>query len=171
MLKTRPRTRNVIPSRQGKATSPRRPAAAAQRLSHVCIGILVDWDDKGPLVNFEGNPRGPVRARISGGPVRIRPPHADTPQEVVLLIDGRANRPPVLLGILQPLDGGDAHAEMEARVDGRRIELEGREEISLRCGEATITLRRNGRIVIRGVQVETRASGVNRIRGGSVAIN
>jgi hypothetical protein len=32
-------------------------------------------------------------------------------------------------------------------------------------------LRRNGRIAISGVQVETRAKGVNRIKGGSVAIN
>jgi hypothetical protein len=171
MLKTRPRTRNVIPSRQAKASEARRQVAAAQPQSHVCIGVLVDWDDKGPLVTFEGNTRGPLRARLSGGTARTRTLRPGETQEVVLLIDSRTGRPPVLLGMLQALGATDGPSMVEARVDGRRVELEGRDEIVLRCGEATITLRRNGRIVIRGVQVETRASGVNRIRGGSVAIN
>ncbi len=56
-------------------------------------------------------------------------------------------------------------------VDGQRVTIEGHDEIVLRCGGASITLRRNGRVVIRGVYVETRSSGVNRIRGGSVRIN
>ena len=40
-----------------------------------------------------------------------------------------------------------------------------------RCGKASITLRRNGRVLIRGFRVETRAEAVNRIKGGSVQIN
>ena len=54
----------------------------------------------------------------------------------------------------------------EARVDGKRVEIEGADEIVLKCGEASIVLRRNGRVVIRGTYVETRARGTNRIRGG-----
>ena len=87
------------------------------------------------------------------------------------MLDSRPGRLPILLGFLQPLPGTAAETELEARVDGRRVELEGRDEIVLRCGEASITLRRNGRVVIRGLQVETRAAGLNRIKGGSVAIN
>jgi hypothetical protein len=60
---------------------------------------------------------------------------------------------------------------IEALVDGKRVTIEAQDEIVLRCGEASITLRRNGRIVIRGTYVETRARGVNRIRGGAVQIN
>ncbi len=60
---------------------------------------------------------------------------------------------------------------LAAEVDGRSVVLEGKDELVLRCGEASITLRRNGRIVIQGVQVETRAAGSNKIRGGSVQIN
>ena len=56
-------------------------------------------------------------------------------------------------------------------VDGRRVEFEAADEIVLLCGQASITLRRNGRIVIRGTYVETRSKGVNRIKGGSVQIN
>jgi hypothetical protein len=62
-------------------------------------------------------------------------------------------------------------AQIEARLDGKRIVLEAHDEIVLRCGEASITLRRDGRLVVRGAYVETRASGVNRIKGGAVKIN
>jgi hypothetical protein len=61
--------------------------------------------------------------------------------------------------------------QLEAKVDGKRIEIEGHDEIVLRCGQASITMRRNGRIVIRGTYVETRSKGTNRIKGGVVLIN
>jgi hypothetical protein len=60
---------------------------------------------------------------------------------------------------------------VEARLDGERVVLEGSREITLKCGEASITLRRDGKIVVRGVYVETFARGVNRIKGGAVKIN
>jgi hypothetical protein len=60
---------------------------------------------------------------------------------------------------------------LEAVIDGRRVVLDARDEIVLRCGKATITLRSNGRIVIRGTYIETHSAGVNRIKGGSVQIN
>ena len=60
---------------------------------------------------------------------------------------------------------------VEAKLDGKRVVLEAAEEIVLRCGEASITLRSNGRVVVRGTYVETRSKGVNRIKGGSVQIN
>ena len=58
-----------------------------------------------------------------------------------------------------------------AVVDGKRVVLEGEDEVALRCGAASITLRRNGKIVIRGSYVESYAAGTNRIKGGSVRIN
>jgi hypothetical protein len=60
---------------------------------------------------------------------------------------------------------------VDAWVDGQRVVVDAKDEIVLRCGKASITLRRNGRIVIRGTYIETRAEGVNRIKGGSVQIN
>ena len=60
---------------------------------------------------------------------------------------------------------------VEARVDGKRVLLEGQEEVVLKCGEASITLKRDGKLILRGAYVETHAKGVNRIKGGSVKIN
>ncbi len=59
----------------------------------------------------------------------------------------------------------------EARVDGKRVVLEGQDEVVLKCGEASITLKRDGKLILRGAYVETHAKGVNRIKGGSVKIN
>jgi len=60
---------------------------------------------------------------------------------------------------------------VEADVDGKRVRVTAQDEIVLQCGSASITLRRNGRVVIRGTYVETRSEGTNRIKGGQVQIN
>ncbi|WP_224360786.1 DUF6484 domain-containing protein [Hyalangium versicolor] len=60
---------------------------------------------------------------------------------------------------------------MEVLVDGRQVVIEGNDEIVLRCGQASITLRRNGKLILKGTYVETHSTGVNRIKGGSVQIN
>ena len=56
-------------------------------------------------------------------------------------------------------------------VDGKRIVIEGKEEIVLQCGESSITLTKAGKILIRGKYLVSRSSGVNRILGGSVQVN
>lgn len=136
-------------------------------MTHV-IGTLVGFDpQRGPLVTYPGA-REPLLAATT---VAL---NADIVQAaitrgggVVLAFDrGRADSP-IVVGLLQA--PGDA--PVVAHVDGERVVIEGNDEIVLRCGAASITLRRNGRVVIRGTAVETRASGVNRIRGGSVQIN
>jgi hypothetical protein len=94
---------------------------------------------------------------------------------LVSFVDGDAERP-IITGVLRAVPktievqvplGAPEHA----RVDGRRVTLTGRDEIVLSCGEASITLRRNGRLVLRGTAVETASRGVNRIKGGTVQIN
>jgi hypothetical protein len=60
---------------------------------------------------------------------------------------------------------------IEADIDGRRVRIVAQDEIVLECGNASITLRRNGRIVIKGTYVETCSEGTNRIKGGQVRIN
>jgi len=79
-----------------------------------------------------------------------------------------------LLDLVLQADGEEEAQETPARevqVDGRRVVLQGDDEVVLRCGKASITLRRNGKIVIRGAYLVSRAEGTNRIRGGSVQIN
>lgn len=61
--------------------------------------------------------------------------------------------------------------EDQVVVDGKRVTIQGAEEITLKCGKASITLTKSGKILIRGTYLSNRSSGVNRIMGGSVQIN
>ena len=56
-------------------------------------------------------------------------------------------------------------------VNASQIVLTGRKEIVLRCGKASITLTRAGKVLLRGAYISSRSSGVNRLKGGSVQIN
>jgi len=72
---------------------------------------------------------------------------------------------------VRPPAKGREKRDIEARLDGKRVVLEATEEIVLRCGDASIILRRDGKLVVKGAYVETRATGINRIKGGAVKIN
>jgi hypothetical protein len=56
-------------------------------------------------------------------------------------------------------------------VDGKRVLVEGQDEIVFRCGKASITLRRNGKVVIRGTRIESVSRGLQRVLGAAVEIN
>jgi hypothetical protein len=52
-----------------------------------------------------------------------------------------------------------------------RVVIEASEVLTLKCGESSVDLRNDGKLMIRGNDVLTRAKRTNRIKGGSVAIN
>jgi hypothetical protein len=106
----------------------------------------------------------------------------------LLVFEGERSNSPIVVDLLAPQfnptdipekenvdnKGGGiigAPKTVDALVDGRRVILEGKDEIVLRCGKASITLRRNGRVVLRGTYLEARSKGVNRVKGGSVQLN
>lgn len=144
-------------------------------------GKIVRWDRDGLFVECELGDRGEQRAELgvamSAGVIR----DAIATKRTVFLAVGRggADALVVVIGLrhelpaLDPATGAplETSSVTDARVDGRRVTLEGKDEIVLRCGSASLILRRNGYVVMRGVRVETRAKGVNRIKGGSVQIN
>jgi hypothetical protein len=162
------------------------PAAVAER-APVKVGRLAPASKPGALVvDYEGNAAGPLPARsvialddeMIGKALAAR-------QSVVLLFENEDPRLPIVVGLLSPEPGATLLGSLlqppaaapapalptEARVDGKRVVLAGDEEVTLRCGEASITLRRDGKLVLRGAYIETTAKGLNRIRGGAVKIN
>lgn len=56
-------------------------------------------------------------------------------------------------------------------VDGKRVVIEAQEEIELKCGQGSITIRKDGKIVVKGTNLLSRSSGPNRIKGGSINLN
>jgi hypothetical protein len=49
--------------------------------------------------------------------------------------------------------------------------LEAKETVTLRCGDGSITIRADGKILIKGKDLVSHAQRANRIKGGSVSIN
>lgn len=87
---------------------------------------------------------------------------------------------PIIVGLVQTAsrsadvahnDAPEAPQVLEADVDGKRVRITAQDEIVLECGSASITLRRNGRVVVRGTYIESYSDGTNRIKGGQVRIN
>ena len=124
--------------------------SAHDRMDGVVIGVLMGFDDAGqPLVAFPGNQKATGQcARSSAALARD-----DVGREVALLFEqGDPQRPLIIGRIHRPeeLKGGEKPKSLSADVDGERIELKADKEIVLRCGKASITLTRAGKILIRG---------------------
>ncbi|MDI5933168.1 DUF6484 domain-containing protein [Halomonas kalidii] len=142
------------------------------RIDGVVIGRLVGFDDGGyPLVAFPGNDNDAgTRARTV-----IDLGADDIGRELALMFENGDPARPLILGrmhcpVYSP-GGAPRRSAVIAETDGERLELRADQEIVLRCGRASITLTRTGKILLRGAYLLSRSSGVNRIKGGSVQIN
>src|SRR5262249_47053253 len=96
--------------------------------------------------------------------------HADhIGAEVVLMFEDGDACQPIIVGCLQrpSADVPDVPGHVEIDRDGQRMLVSAREQIVLRCGKASITLTRAGKIIIQGTYVSNRSSGVMRVKGGS----
>jgi hypothetical protein len=146
-------------------------------LPAVIVGTLEGIAADGtPLVDFEGNrAERPLPARTTGG---VDP--AAIGSAVALLFENGDLARPIIVGILHHALTSREETEttlkqsalqVEATADGERVTITAGAEIELRCGKASITLTRAGKVIIRGAYLLSRSSGVNRIKGGSVEIN
>lgn len=163
-----PASARVVPL----ATPSTPPASPA--LPAVTLGWVVGCEQgSGPLVDFPGNPHGPTPARLLAAvTLPALQAAAATRQPVALVFERGDPTLPLITGLVQsPSPSSASSTSSEARIDGKRVVITGEEEVELRCGEASITLSKSGKLVIRGAYVETRAKGTNRIKGGSVQIN
>lgn len=149
------------------------------RPAEIVVGRLVGLDATGgPLVDYAGNPGAEARLALA---TATYTPEMVGHEVALMFLDGDPARP-LVLGAVQQSDGtaeSEIEAEIEAEtaepldatVDGKRVRITGRDEIVLKCGKASLTLTRAGKVLIRGAYLLSRSSGVNRIKGGSVQIN
>lgn len=82
---------------------------------------------------------------------------------------------PVILGLLRDRlfveVAQSAVTDEPSTVRERCLDLSATEVVALRCGEARIELRADGRVEIRGIDIVSVAEGTQRILGGNVGIN
>ena len=154
------------------AVSALRGDGAQAVIQGVVIGELLALSDEGvtPLVSYPGQSgSAAIPARSS---VDLHGEHIGS--AVVLVFEHCAPDRPVVVGVLRgragwPLENPPAQVEVDA--DGERMVVSAREQLVLRCGKASITLTKAGKVLIEGSYVLSRSTGVNRIKGGSVQLN
>lgn len=158
---------------KNKASGRIRPAAATAPAGTACrVGRIVRADADGRVwVDFDGNPHGPLPAKL-GGAVRFRDLAAAAAggEEALLLFEEDDPQRPILVDTVHAGAGSETGG-WRVRVDGERIHITAGQEVVLRCGQASLTLTRAGKVIIRGAYVLSRSTGVNRIRGASVQLN
>ena len=95
-------------------------------------------------------------------------------RQVVLHFEGGDRSKPIVMGVLRGDDAGPLAppaALVQVETDGDRLIVVAKNQLVLRCGNASITLTKEGKVLIEGAYVSSHASGVNRVNGGSVHIN
>lgn len=149
------------------------PTSGSEHLAQTRIGRIYALDDAGIVTVWIRGEKLPVQARLAVSATLEQLQHArDIHQPVLLMLDPDAPRPIIIGLVADKVGPAPAAAQVvEADMDGKRVRVVAKDEIVLECGNASITLRRNGRVVIKGTYVETHSDGTNRIKGGQVRIN
>jgi hypothetical protein len=155
----------LISAHDGKVTGEGRPymersailslAQSAQlfrgRVLEVNEAVVVLVDDADPLA---------CDVLVTGGPAYL---NLGTGDEVLVWRPAVPAERGIVLGKVEP-PGAEAETPSE-------LVVEARENLTLRCGDGSITLRADGKILIKGKDLVSHAQRTNRIKGGSVAIN
>lgn len=137
----------------------------------VRTGELLALTDGGctALVRLAGDAGAAVHARTA---VDLHGGHIG--HGVVLVFEQGEPTQPIVMGVLRGTPGwpmADPPAQVEVYADGQRLVVSAKEQLVLRCGKASITLTRAGKVLIQGAYVSSRSTGVNRVKGGSVQLN
>jgi hypothetical protein len=169
---------------RSRADTPSEPSPQA---GTACIGQVVSILEDGRVTVAVPGIAATLEARLAVPLTHARLRRAiDARQSAVIIFEANSARRAIVIGLIEavpleepttappeqaPAVQRDAPRVVEADVDGKRVRIVGSDEIVLECGNASITLRRNGRVIIRGTYVETDSAGTNRIKGAAVRIN
>lgn len=125
----------------------------------VAVAQVRGFDDSGRVLleglTDDGDGVMPARTTVALSPSAIG-------SAVVVVFESGMPSLPIVIGVIQS-DRPPPPVERLSLVAGR--------EISLRCGDASITLTRAGKVIVDGRYVLTRSSGCNKIKGAVVDIN
>ncbi len=140
-----------------------------ETIKGVVIGVLMGFSPGGePRVVFPGNrSETAIQARSTAALTE-----ADVGRDVALMFEHGDPRRPLIVGpIVKPEAGLETPTHPAAGAEPKRLELAAENDIVLKCGKASLTLTKAGKILLRGTYIFSRSTGVNKIKGGSVQLN
>jgi hypothetical protein len=133
------------------------------------LGRVVEVREGQPWVLIDGQSSQPLRARVAASGVAAG---MALGRAVLLALPEIERDGPVIVAWVQDqLPATTPMPGLDVELDGRRVQLQAEEEVVLRCGQASITLRADGQVVIKGTRLTSRASETNKVRGATVLIN
>jgi hypothetical protein len=96
-------------------------------------------------------------------------------ESVVVLYEQGDPYRPIIVGVLQKrapqLETAEKPQQFSIQADDDRHVVTAEREIVLRCGDASITLTRAGKVIIKGNYIISRSTGYNKIKGAAIDIN
>jgi|GEM_PF-2214392 len=152
-------------------------AKAEPGVARTVSGHLTGIDDEGRLLFLEEGSTGEpvpvaIGMEISDG-VLVKAARVRRRALVVRTAD--ANPRLVLVGLVRERVAAKARdarpGQLEVELDGETVRLHADRNIELRCGAASLILRKDGKVVITGTNVISSSRGANRIRGGTISLN
>lgn len=142
----------------------------------VRVGFLVSVEKNGQIVvDYPDNTVRPLRARSIINLTMI-----DENKEILLTFENGNPQLPIIIGLIQkqPVITETSKEVLLYRekvkdisIDGERIIFDAKKEIVLRCGEGSVKIRKDGKIIIKGTNLVSRAKATNKIKGAAVNIN
>jgi len=153
------------------------------QIEGIIVGKVIKIDkNEEVLVDYPGNTLGAICAQLTNS-VKKALSHQTTGsnQKVLLAFENNDPSLPIIIDTLySPIeDILNTHHSVELEtskpedvtIDGKRMIFDAKEEIVLRCGKGSISLKKDGRVLIRGTSLLSRASKVNKVKGSSIKIN
>jgi hypothetical protein len=142
------------------------------------VGKIVDiTEDYRVKIDYPGNPFGPIIARTT---IQTKEFESILYAPVLLIFENDNPALPIIVGIVhenihipnysEAIDVPDK-IRHKIVIDGKRLLIEADREIVLRCGKSSLTLQADGKVVVKGKNLVSRATIANKIKGSSVSIN
>ena len=146
--------------------------------SNVSVGRIVAVTEEGHVfVESPSDGIGRRQARFIDGMFSAIAADIVTGAPVLLLFENNDPALPIIVGLVREVVAStekqtlDVKRPKDALIDGKRIVFDASEEIVLRCGKSAVTLRKDGKVVVKGTQITSRSTGRHKIKGASVSIN
>ncbi len=151
----------------------------ATEIEGLTIGKIIKIDQDGTVfIDFPANRQGPVKAQITAAALDHINRRSGGGMNVLVAFEENNIHRPVIIDVVydryEPAPTVETLSREkldDVKIDGETVIFDAKKEIVLRCGNASITLTRAGKVLIRGTYLLNRSSGVNRIKGGTVQIN